>query len=72
MLAEDEQEVREVAREFLESGGYTVLEARDGAGRFAHRRLSTMAPIDLLVTDMVMPGMSGQELATRIVEKRPG
>jgi len=71
LLAEDEQEVREVAREFLESGGYTVLEARDGADAL---RLAEQHPgvIDLLVTDMVMPGMTGQELATRIHEKRKG
>src|SRR3984893_1122513 len=71
LLAEDEQEVREVAREFLESGGYTVLEARDGADalRLAEQHAGV---IDLLVTDMVMPGMTGQELATRIQEKRKG
>jgi two-component system, cell cycle sensor histidine kinase and response regulator CckA len=71
LLAEDEQEVREVAREFLESGGYTVLEARDGADalRLAEQHTGV---IDLLVSDMVMPGMTGQELATRIQEKRKG
>ncbi len=71
LLAEDELEVREVAREFLESGGYTVLEARDGADAL---RLSEQhsGMIDLLVTDMVMPGMSGQELAASIQEKRKG
>src|ERR1700675_4160189 len=71
LLAEDEQEVREVAREFLESGGYTVLEARDGAEalQLAEQHAGI---IDLLVTDMVMPGMTGQELATRIQEKRNG
>ena len=71
LLAEDEQEVREVAREFLESGGYTVLEARDGADalRLAEQYAGI---IDLLVTDMVMPGMTGQELAARIQEKRKG
>jgi two-component system cell cycle sensor histidine kinase/response regulator CckA len=71
LLAEDEQEVREVAREFLESGGYTVLEARDGADAL---RLSEQhsGVIDLLVTDMVMPKMTGQELAARILEKRKG
>jgi CheY-like chemotaxis protein len=71
LLAEDEQEVREVAREFLESGGYTVLEARDGADalRVAQQHAGV---IDLLVTDMVMPGMTGHELATRIQQKRKG
>ena len=71
LLAEDEQEVREVARDFLESGGYTVLEARDGADALRVAN-SHEGAIDLLVTDMVMPVMSGQDLATAIVEKRPG
>jgi PAS domain S-box-containing protein len=65
LLAEDEQDVREVAREFLESGGYKVIEAQDGAEAL---RLATEhnAAIDLLVTDMVMPGMTGKELARRL------
>jgi two-component system cell cycle sensor histidine kinase/response regulator CckA len=71
LLTEDEQDVREVAREFLESGGYTVIEARDGAEAlgFVHKHEAT---INLLVTDMVMPGMTGLELAARMKEKRPG
>jgi PAS domain S-box-containing protein len=71
LLSEDEQDVREVAREFLESGGYTVLEAGNGADALrvaaAHN-----GGIDLLVTDMVMPGMTGQELAGRLQQKHPG
>jgi len=71
LLAEDEQDVREVAREFLESGGYTVLEARDGAEalQIAARHGDS---IDLLVTDMVMPRMTGQELAGRLQQDRSG
>src|SRR5262249_9140592 len=70
LLAEDEQDVREVAREFLESGGYRVLEARDGAD--AVRLMSAYkGTIDLLITDMVMPGMSGQELAGRLQHQHP-
>jgi two-component system, cell cycle sensor histidine kinase and response regulator CckA len=65
LLAEDEQDVREVAREFLESGGYTVIEANNGADalRLAAKNKSS---IDMLLTDMVMPGMTGRELAQRL------
>ena len=70
LLAEDEQDVREVAREFLESGGYKVIEARDGTD--ALKRIEKYdGAIDLLVTDMVMPGMTGQELTARLLERRP-
>jgi two-component system, cell cycle sensor histidine kinase and response regulator CckA len=71
LLAEDEQDVREVAREFLESGGYTVLEARDG-GEAMSVAASHVGSIDLLVTDMVMPGMTGPELAGRLQQKCHG
>jgi PAS domain S-box-containing protein len=71
LLAEDEQDVRELACEFLESGGYIVIEATNGqdALRLAARHENK---IDLLVTDMVMPGMSGQHLAARLQQDRPG
>jgi len=71
LLAEDEREVRVVAREFLQLGGYTVLEAKDGheAIEIAMRHAG---PIHLLVTDMVMPGMGGRELAARLSAVRPG
>jgi two-component system cell cycle sensor histidine kinase/response regulator CckA len=71
LLTEDEQDVREIAREFLESGGYRVIEAKDGAEAMAlaarHR-----GGIQLLVTDMVMPGMTGQELAVKLQSEHPG
>lgn len=65
LLAEDENDVREVAREFLESGGYTVLEASNGA-EAVRLAAAHKGKIDLLVTDMVMPGMTGPELASRL------
>jgi two-component system, cell cycle sensor histidine kinase and response regulator CckA len=71
LLTEDEQDVREVAREFLESGGYTVIEARDGAEALGLAE-KHKGEIDLLITDMVMPRMTGQELAARLKEKQPG
>jgi two-component system cell cycle sensor histidine kinase/response regulator CckA len=71
LLTEDEQDVREIAREFLESGGYKVIEAKNGKEAIAtaaeHR-----GKIDLLVTDMVMPGMTGQELAVQLQHEHPG
>ncbi len=70
LLTEDERDVREVAREFLESGGYTVIEARDGIEALGVVEKHEGA-IDLLITDMVMPRMTGQELATRLKEQRP-
>jgi len=70
LLAEDEDAVRDIAREFLQLSGYTVLEASDGASALALAEKHD-GPIQLLVTDMIMPGMSGRELAQRLVEKRP-
>ena len=71
LLAEDEQDVREVAREFLESAGYTVLEAAGGAEAL-EVSAAHAGPIDLLITDMVMPGISGQELARKMRGLREG
>jgi two-component system cell cycle sensor histidine kinase/response regulator CckA len=71
LLTEDEQDVREVAREFLESGGYAVMEARDGEEALGLVQKHEGA-INLLVTDMIMPGMTGRELAARLKEQRPG
>jgi CheY-like chemotaxis protein len=62
--------VRTLARRSLEEYGYTVLEAPDGrrALELAERY---GAAIDLLVTDVVMPGLSGRELAERLARTRP-
>ena len=71
LLVEDEKGVRELAREYLASSGYTVIEAEDG-----HTALELAAmhvgPIHLLLTDVVMPGISGRELAERVSQIRPG
>src|SRR5256885_5409416 len=71
LLAEDGQDVREVAREVLESGGYTVLEAAGGPAALEVAAAHSGA-IDLLITDMVMPGISGQELARKMRNLRDG
>jgi PAS domain S-box-containing protein len=71
LLAEDEHDVREVAREFLESAGYTVLEAAGGAEAL-EVSAAHVGSIDLLITDMVMPGISGQELARKMRALREG
>ena len=71
LLVEDDESVREVARRALEGGGYRVLEAADGAEALA-RLSGTDGAIGLVLTDVVMPGMSGRELADRIAELRPG
>jgi len=71
LLVEDEKGVRELAREYLASSGYTVIEAEDG-----HTALELAAmhvgQIHLLLTDVVMPGISGRELAERVSQIRPG
>ena len=70
LLSEDEQDVREVAREFLESAGYTVLLAANGseALRCAEEFAGT---IHLVLTDMIMPGITGSELVRRLRKPRP-
>ncbi|HEY7654990.1 MAG TPA: response regulator [Methylomirabilota bacterium] len=70
LVVEDEEEVRALARDVLEMNGYTVLEALDAedAVRLGE---SHPGPIHLLITDVVMPRMSGPELAERLRASRP-
>jgi two-component system, cell cycle sensor histidine kinase and response regulator CckA len=71
LLIEDEDVVRGLARQILELAGYQVVEASRGedALRLYRQRAK---PIDLLLTDVVMPETSGKEVAERLTEMQPG
>jgi signal transduction histidine kinase/ActR/RegA family two-component response regulator len=71
LLVEDETVVRQLVAEILESSGYTVLQAADGPSAIELARRHT-GDISLLVTDVVMPGMSGPEVAQSVTSMRPG
>lgn len=71
LLVEDEDSVREVTRHVLEGAGYLVLEARNAEQALAVFH-NFEGSINLLLTDMVMPSMSGAELAGRLKAMRPG
>jgi two-component system cell cycle sensor histidine kinase/response regulator CckA len=70
LLVEDDNSLRALTAELLRGAGYTVLEAADGnaAIELANRQLS---PIDLVLTDVIMPGMSGGELIVHLRHLRP-
>jgi DNA-binding NtrC family response regulator len=70
LLVEDAPRVREVVREILEMNGYRVIEARHGQDAIELSQRHT-GPIQLMVTDVVMPQMSGRELAQHFVRVRP-
>ena len=71
LLVEDAEPLRKLAQAFLESNGFRVLSAQSGeaaleiAGRHS-------GPFDLLLTDVVMPGMNGRVLAERLSMRQPG
>jgi CheY-like chemotaxis protein len=71
LLVEDEESVRELVRLTLSSRGYHVLEAENGECglRIAE---SFKEHIDILITDVVMPGIGGRELARKLLLLRPG
>jgi CheY-like chemotaxis protein len=71
LFVEDEQSVRELVREYLGSTGYTVLEAADGVQAL---KVAAGHPerIHILITDVVMPHLSGPDLAMQLGISRPG
>ncbi len=70
LLVEDEAELREILQQYLESKGYSVLSASDGPSGLAACKSSLPVP-RLLITDVVMPGMSGRVLADRLRTDHP-
>jgi two-component system, cell cycle sensor histidine kinase and response regulator CckA len=70
LVVEDEDSVRELVRQILESHGHAVLTARHGRDALLTAERYER-PIDLLVTDVVMPEMGGGELVERLVARRP-
>jgi PAS domain S-box-containing protein len=69
LLVEDADALRDLTRRILTEAGYAVLEARNGVQ--AVRIVARQGPVDLLVSDIVMPGMSGRDLALRLRDKTP-
>jgi DNA-binding response OmpR family regulator len=70
LLVEDDEQVRTVIREILERHGYAVLEARD-VEHALHLGATHPGAIDLVLTDVVMPRMSGGDLVEQVAALRP-
>jgi len=71
LVVEDDETLREIIVESLESCGYRVLAASNGLEALAVAEAAS-EPIELLLTDVVMPQLNGKELADRLCESRPG
>jgi two-component system cell cycle sensor histidine kinase/response regulator CckA len=71
LLVEDEAIVRQLVGEMLKRNGYTVLQAGDGPSALELLRRHS-DPVELLITDVVMPGMSGRDVANAVTAMRPG
>ncbi|MGA8013097.1 MAG: CHASE4 domain-containing protein [Candidatus Acidiferrales bacterium] len=70
LFVEDEQSVRELVRDYLVGAGYCMLEASDGV-QALRVAAAHPGPIHILITDVVMPHLSGPELATKLSSERP-
>mgnify|MGYP000569033885 CR=1 FL=1 len=71
LLVEDEQSIRDVSTQILKSLGYTVLTA-DAPAEALKIMAQRSGGVDLLITDVVMPGMNGKQLAEELSAKQPG
>ncbi|MBW8003377.1 MAG: response regulator [Planctomycetes bacterium] len=71
LLVEDEESLRKMAGKILEGYGYAVIEAKNGIEALEISSKGDRLKIDLLVTDVVMPGMGGKELADKLTEVYP-
>jgi PAS domain S-box-containing protein len=70
LLVEDEENLRRLARQSLENQGYNVIDAPDGGAAIKISQAHP-GPIHLLLTDVIMPGMNGRELANKLSPTRP-
>jgi len=71
LLVEDEEMVRRLATKILEKHGYNVIEKENGGMAFMWAEQNDDR-VDLLLTDVIMPGMNGRDLLGRLQQKRPG
>src|SRR5437660_524293 len=71
LLVEDEESVRQLVRDTLAAKGYKVLEAENGEAGVA-AAVHHKGKLDLIITDVVMPGMGGREMVKQLMETRPG
>jgi PAS domain S-box-containing protein len=70
LLVDDDEQLRSVTAQYLRALGYSVVEA--GSAEAAYTLVHTVSTLDLVITDFVMPGADGVQLATRLVRERPG
>lgn len=71
LVVEDEDFVRELVREFLHTSGYTVIEANSAEDAMRIIENEDTPPIDLLITDVVLPGLNGARLAEQLKARMP-
>jgi hypothetical protein len=71
LVVEDEPAVRDMTRQMLTRAGWTVIEVPNGTEAWALVDVAA-EPIDAVVSDVVMPGLSGIELSERVLERHPG